>query len=54
MELRRWLPLFLAGITLGVILRVDLLVTFLVMLLVVLSLATWWQKLVARQQMPAP
>lgn len=44
MELRRWLPLFLAGITLGVILRVDLLVTFLVMLLVVLSLATWWQK----------
>ena len=44
MELKRWLPLFLAGIVLGVLLRIDLLVTFLVMLLIILGLATWWQK----------
>ena len=55
MELRRWLPLFLAGIVLGVVLRVDLLITFLVMLLIVLSLATWWQSLdTAQAECPVP
>jgi uncharacterized protein (DUF58 family) len=44
LDLKRWLPLFVAGIFLGVVMRVDLLVTFLVMLLIVLSLATWWMK----------
>lgn len=44
MDLKRWLPLFIAGIVLGVVMRVDLLVSFLVMLLIILSLATWWQR----------
>ena len=44
MDLKRWLPLFVAGIVLGVVMRVDLLVSFLVMLLIILSLATWWQR----------
>ncbi len=44
MDLKRWLPLFVVGIILGVVMRVPLLVTFILMLLLVLSLATWWQK----------
>lgn len=44
MDLKRWLPLFVVGIILGVITRVPLLVTFLLMLLLVLGLASWWQK----------
>jgi uncharacterized protein (DUF58 family) len=44
LDLKRWLPLFVVVIILGVILRVPFLVTFILMLLMVLSLATWWQK----------
>jgi uncharacterized protein (DUF58 family) len=44
LDLKRWLPLFVAGIILGVVLRIPLLVTFILLLFFVLSLATWWQR----------
>lgn len=44
LDLKRWLPLFVLIIILGVVMRVSLLVTFAVMLSLVLGLATWWMR----------